>query len=276
MKSGRGSALLSSPKNEPVEVRGGAVQQPAGGVAVDIRGLRKSYNGVPVLRGVDLHIDAGEIMVIVGGSGEGKSVLLRHIAGLETPEAGSIHLDSMDLRDYLALPPGEKPFRLSMVFQSAALLNSMTVAENVSLRLREYHTRPPSEIVRIVATCLAQVDMSGTEHKLPGDLSGGMRKRVAIARALAVEPQIILYDEPTADLDPILTEQIGELVKRIQETRGTTQVIVAHNLQLATHIGTHIAVLHDGVIVDYVPAKELSRSPNAHTQEFIRAANLNL
>jgi len=248
----------------------------AGGVSIDIRGLRKSYNGVAVLQGVDLHIDAGEIMVIVGGSGEGKSVLLRHIAGLEQPDAGAVRFNGMGLRDYLRLPPGEKPFRLSMVYQSAALLNSLTVAENVSLRLKEYRTHSDREIERIVATCLQQVDLSGTEHKLPGDLSGGMRKRAAIARALAVEPQVILYDEPTADLDPILTEQIGELVKRIQETRGTTQVIVAHNLQLATHIGTHIAVLHGGVIVDYQPARELSRSHHPHTQEFIRAANLHL
>jgi len=248
----------------------------AKGLSIDIRGLWKSYNGVPVLKGVDLHVGAGEIVVIIGGSGEGKSVLLRHIAGLEAPDAGAIRLNGMDLHAYLALPPGEKPFRLSMVFQSAALLNSLTVAENVNLRLQEYHTQPAKQIARIVATCLEQVDMAGTEHKLPADLSGGMRKRVAIARALAVEPQIILYDEPTADLDPILTEQIGELVKRIQETRGTTQVIVAHNLQLATHIGTHIAVLHDGRIVDYQPAGEFSHSPNTHTQEFIRAAKLNL
>ena len=244
------------------------------GVSIDIRGLRKSYLGVPVLRGVDLHVAAGEIMVIVGGSGEGKSVLLRHIAGLEKPDAGSIRLNGMDLQEYLRLPPGEKPFRLSMIFQSSALLNSLTVAENVSLRLKEHRTHPAREIQRVVTTCLAQVDLAGTENKMPSDLSGGMRKRVAIARALAVEPQIILYDEPTADLDPILTEQIGQLVKRIQETRGTTQVIVAHNLALAGRIGTHIAVLHEGRIVDFQVASALNRSDNPHTQEFIRAANL--
>ena len=244
------------------------------GVSIDVRGLCKSFGDVPVLRGIDLHIEAGEIMVIVGGSGEGKSVLLRHIAGLETPDAGDIHLNGTDLKDYLRLRPGEKPFRLSMVFQSSALLNSLTVFENVSLRLREHRTHKEREIKEIVARCLEQVDLAGTEQKMPSDLSGGMRKRVAIARALAVEPQIILYDEPTADLDPILTEQIGQLVKRIQETRGTTQVIVAHNLALAGRIGTHIAVLHKGQIVDYQPANALSRSANPHTQAFIQAANL--
>ena len=246
----------------------------AQGVNIEVQGLRKSYNGMAVLRGVELRVEPGEIMVIVGGSGEGKSVLLRHIAGLERPDAGTIHLNGIDLQAYLRLPPENKPFRLSMVFQGSALLNSLSVAENVSLRLKEYRTHSDREIERIVATCLEQVELAGTQHKMPSDLSGGMRKRVAIARALAVEPQIILYDEPTADLDPILTEQIGQLIKQIQETLGTTQVVVAHNLALAGRIGTHIAVLHDGRIVDYQPARELASSSNAHTQAFIRATEL--
>lgn len=244
------------------------------GVAIAIGGLHKSFNSHRVLQGVDLRIEAGEIMVIVGGSGEGKSVLLRHIAGLEVADAGTIALNSTDLQEYLAMPPEAKPFRLSMVFQSSALLNSLSVAENVSLRLKEHRTHKAQEIERIVATCLEQVDLAGTEHLLPGELSGGMRKRVAIARALAVEPQVILYDEPTADLDPILTVQIGELVKRIQDTRGATQVIVAHDLLLATEIATHIAVLHEGRIVDYQTADAFVHSDNPFTQEFLRAANL--
>jgi phospholipid/cholesterol/gamma-HCH transport system ATP-binding protein len=244
------------------------------GVSIEITGLRKSYNGTAVLQSVDLHIEAGEIIVIIGGSGEGKSVLLRHIAGLEMPDAGAIHLNGLDLQQYLHTPPEEKPFRLSMVFQGSALLNSLTVAENVSLRLREHRTHSEKDIERIVASCLEQVELAGTQPKLPSELSGGMRKRAAIARALAVEPQVILYDEPTADLDPILTTQIGALIKRIQETRGTTQVVVAHDLALAVEIGTHIAVLHDGRIVDHQPARALSHSDNPHTQEFLRAAHL--
>ena len=246
------------------------------GVRIDIEGLRKTFNGVPVLRCVDLHIEAGEVMVIVGGSGEGKSVLLRHIAGLERPDAGGIRLNGMDLHDYVRQPRDAKPFRFSMVFQGSALLNSLTVGENVSLRLREHRSHSETEIRRIVAACLEAVELAGTEERLPSELSGGMRKRVAIARALAIEPQIILYDEPTADLDPILTAQIGALIKRIQDTRGATQVVVAHNLALAGEIGTHIAVLHDGRIVDYQPAQSFSRSANAYTQEFIRAADLKL
>jgi phospholipid/cholesterol/gamma-HCH transport system ATP-binding protein len=246
------------------------------GVAIEIEGLHKTFGGHPVLRGVDLHIEPGEIMVIVGGSGEGKSVLLRHIAGLETPDAGAIRLNDIDLQQYLRLPPEQKPFRLSMVFQSSALLNSLTVADNVGLRLREHRTQSQQEIERIVATCLAQVDLAGTEHLLPGELSGGMRKRAAIARALSVEPQLILYDEPTADLDPILTVQIGQLVQRIQRTSGATQVVVAHDIALATEIGTHIAVLRGGRIIDYQPADAFGRSPNPFTQEFLRAAQLRI
>jgi phospholipid/cholesterol/gamma-HCH transport system ATP-binding protein len=244
------------------------------GVAIDITGLHKAFNGHLVLRGVDLRIEPGEIMVIVGGSGEGKSVLLRHIAGLETADAGSIRLNDTELQAYLQIPPEEKPFRLSMVFQGSALLNSLSVAENVSLRLKEHHTHSRQEAERIVATCLEQVDLAGSEAQLPSELSGGMRKRVAIARALAVEPQVILYDEPTADLDPILTVQIGQLVKRIRDARGATQVIVAHDLVLATEIGTHIAVLRDGHIVDYQTADAFSHSENPYTQEFLRAAKL--
>jgi phospholipid/cholesterol/gamma-HCH transport system ATP-binding protein len=246
------------------------------GVSIEVSGLRKTYDGTAVLKGVDLQVEPGEIMLIVGGSGEGKSVLLRHIAGLETPDAGTIRFNDMDLHAYFSLPPEQKPFRLSMVFQSSALLNSLTVAENVSLRSREHDTRSEAEIRRIVSDCLEQVELTGTEDKMPSDLSGGMRKRVAIARALAVEPQIILYDEPTADLDPILTQQIGQLIKRIQEARGTTQIIVAHDLPLAAAIGTHIAVLRGGRIVDYQPAQALGRSDNPYTQEFIRATKLNL
>ncbi len=244
------------------------------GVRVDIEGLRKSFNGIAVLRGVDLQIAAGETLVIVGGSGEGKSVLLRHIAGLEVPDAGSIRLNGTDLEDYLAMPPEEKPFRLSMVFQGSALLNSMTVAQNVALRLLEHGKHPRAEVARIVETCLEQVGLKGAQDKLPADLSGGMRKRVAIARALAVEPQLILYDEPTADLDPMLTLQIGELIAEIGRVRDATQIVVTHNLALAVKIGNRIGVLRRGELVDLVPAHALKQSRHPFTQEFVKAASL--
>lgn len=246
------------------------------GVAVEISGLVKRYGKVEVLRGIDLAVAPGETMVIVGGSGQGKSVLLRLVAGLETPDAGEVRVGRMPLSDYLRIEPDRKPFHVAMVFQGAALLNSLTVGENVSLRLREHRMLAPEQIAARVREVLAQVELQGTENKLPGELSGGMRKRAAIARALAVEPELILYDEPTADLDPILTEQIGALMKRVQLRRGNTQIVVTHNLALAQAIADRIALLHAGRIVECLPPEQLAHSTNPLTREFLRAANVRL
>lgn len=244
------------------------------GVAVELAGVRKSYDGHPVLRGVDVSVAPGELLAILGQSGTGKSVLLRQIIGLERPDGGRIAVGGYELSRYLALPPEQKPFRIAMVFQGAALLASLTVAENVALRLREHGHRAPAEIARIVRRVLEQVEMAGTENKYPSELSGGMRKRVAIARALSVDPELILYDEPTADLDPILTEQIGELIRRIRTDRGNTQMIVTHNLPLARAIADEIAVLADGQIVECSTPAELGRSRHPLVREFLRAASL--
>jgi phospholipid/cholesterol/gamma-HCH transport system ATP-binding protein len=244
------------------------------GVTVELTGVRKSYNGHAVLAGVDLRIAAGELVAIVGQSGTGKSVLLRQIAGLEHPDAGRIVVGGLELGRYLAMPPDEKPFRISMVFQSAALLASLTVAENVALRLHERGQGSAAEVAAVTRATLAQVELVGTEDKLPAELSGGMRKRVAIARALAVDPELILYDEPTADLDPILTEQIGRLITRVRSQRGNTQMLVTHNLPLARLIADRIAVLAEGRIVESVTPAELPASRHPLTREFLRASTL--
>ena len=248
--------------------------RPSHGIPVELSGVRKAYGDHVVLRGVDLRVEPGELVAIVGQSGTGKSVLLRLIIGLERPDAGRIRVGGMELERYLALPPDEKPFRMAMVFQNAALLASLTVAENVGLRLREHGGHTSQEIAEITRHSLEQVDLAGTEDKLPSELSGGMRKRVAIARALAVDPELILYDEPTADLDPILTEEIGGLIRRIRDRRGTTQIIVTHNLPLAGRIADHIAVLDAGRIAEYVTPRELAASRHPLTREFLRAAAL--
>jgi phospholipid/cholesterol/gamma-HCH transport system ATP-binding protein len=253
-----------------------AARQPRRGVGVELSGVRKRYGSQAVLRGVDLTVEPGELLAIVGQSGTGKSVLLRHIVGLEPVEAGRIVVGGIELPRYLASPPEQKSFRVAMVFQNAALLASLTVAENVALRLREHDQRPEREIEEIVRRVLEQVDLAGTEEKLPSELSGGMRKRVAIARALAVDPELILYDEPTADLDPILTEQIGELIKRIKTTRGSTQMIVTHNLPLAAAIADRIAVLAEGRIAESVPPAKLRESQHPLTREFLRASSLQI
>ncbi len=246
------------------------------GVAIELAGVRRRYDGVAVLRGVDLDVRAGELMAVVGQSGEGKSVLLRHIIGLERADAGRIVVGGLPLDRYLALPPGEKPFRIAMVFQNAALLASLTVAENVALRLREHQRLSSGEIDAAVRRVLEQVEMAGTESKLPSELSGGMRKRVAIARALAIDPELVLYDEPTADLDPILTEQIGRLICRIREIRGNTQIVVTHNLPLARAIADRIAVLNEGRIIECSTPAELAASAQPLTREFLRASTIGL
>ena len=243
------------------------------GVAVELAGVRKSYGDHAVLAGVDLRVEPGKLVAILGQSGTGKSVLLRQIVGLEPPDAGRIAVGGMELERYLALPPEEKPFLMAMVFQNAALLASLTVAENVSLRLRE-RGRDARQIAEITRRALEQVDLAGTEEKLPSELSGGMRKRVAIARALAVDPELILYDEPTADLDPLLTEEIGRLIARICKLRGATQIIVTHNLPLARSVASRIAVLDRGRIAEYSTPEELVRSDHPLTREFLRASLL--
>ena len=244
------------------------------GIGVELTGLRKIYNGQAVLRGVDLVVEAGELLAIVGQSGTGKSVLLRQIIGLEHPDAGRITVGGIELARYRATPPEEKPFRVAMVFQNAALLASLTVAENVGLRLRERGHQNAAEIAAITRRVLEQVELAGTETKLPSELSGGMRKRVAIARALAIDPELILYDEPTADLDPILTEQIGQLIARIRSARGTTQIVVTHNLPLARAIADRIAVLAEGRIAECVTPAELPHARHPLTREFLRASAL--
>jgi phospholipid/cholesterol/gamma-HCH transport system ATP-binding protein len=246
----------------------------AGGVAVELAGVRKAYGNYAVLRGIDLTVAAGELLAILGQSGTGKSVLLRQIIGLERPDAGGIVVGGQPLERYLAIPPEEKPFRIAMVFQNAALLASLTVAENVSLRLRERRRHSPAEITAITRQALEAVELAGAEDKLPSDLSGGMRKRASIARALAIEPELILYDEPTADLDPILTEQMGQLIARIRATRGTTQIIVTHNLPLARAIADRIAVLDQGRIAESIAPADLGASRHPLTREFLRASAL--
>jgi phospholipid/cholesterol/gamma-HCH transport system ATP-binding protein len=242
------------------------------GVAVELSGVRKSYDSGPVLRGVDLTVRAGELLAIVGQSGQGKSVLLRLIIGLERPDAGRILVGGIPVERYTAMTADEKPFRIAMVFQSSALLASLNVADNVALRLREHPGHGTADIGATVRRALEQVELAGSEEKLPGELSGGMRKRVAIARALAVDPELILYDEPTADLDPILTEQIGALIARIRTNRGQTQLIVTHNLPLARAIADRIAVLDQGCIVECSTPDELAASRHPLTREFLRAA----
>jgi phospholipid/cholesterol/gamma-HCH transport system ATP-binding protein len=175
------------------------------GVRLQVRGLRKGYNGHEVLKGVDFEVNPGEIFVIMGPSGCGKSVLLRQLIGLETPDQGEILVEGQPIQS----PEVTTRYRVAMVFQSGALLTSLTVGENVGFYLTQHHLKSPDEIAKIVSRDLESVGLKGAENEMPGTLSGGMVKRVAIARALAVEPQLIFYDEPTSGLDPISSVEIA-------------------------------------------------------------------
>jgi phospholipid/cholesterol/gamma-HCH transport system ATP-binding protein len=243
------------------------------GTAVALRGVTKRYGDTPVLAGVDLEVAPGELVAILGQSGQGKSVLLRLVAGLEEPSGGRVLVAGLDVAAYRALPAARKPFRLAMVFQNAALLGSLTVAENVGLRLREHGT-DAATTRDVTADVLARVDLAGAAEKRPAALSGGMRKRAAIARALAVAPHLILYDEPTADLDPILTEQIATLIRRIRDERGATQIVVTHHVPLACAVADRIAVLDGGRIVDHGPLAAILASRNPVTRAFVRASTI--
>src|SRR4051794_6259683 len=166
------------------------------GIPVEVRGLRKSFAGTPVLKGINIQVQAGEIYVVMGPSGSGKSVLLKHIVGLESPDEGQIYICD----DLVGTDQVMDKYRIGMVFQSGALLNSLTVGENVGLYLAEHRLKPPEEIAQIVKNKLELVGLERVEDKYPSELSGGMKKRVAIARALVIEPQLLLYDEPTSEL----------------------------------------------------------------------------
>src|SRR5712672_338379 len=237
------------------------------GVSVQVRGIRKNFGSQEVLKGVDLEVRPGEVFVIMGPSGSGKSVLLRHIIGLETPDAGEILIEGKPIQG----PEVMNKYRLAMVFQSGALLNSLTVGENVGLYLSERRLKPPEEIDRIVREKLEVVDLQGTEDKMPSELSGGMKKRVAIARALVIEPQLILYDEPTSELDPLSAVVIGEEILHLKERVGVTSLIVSHDRDLAFGVSDRIAVINEGRILAIGTPDEVKRKPDPLIQKFLHA-----
>jgi phospholipid/cholesterol/gamma-HCH transport system ATP-binding protein len=237
------------------------------GVGLSVRGLRKSYNGIEVLKGIDFEVNAGEIFVIMGPSGSGKSVLLRQLIGLEEPDTGEVFIEGQPIQS----PDISSRYRVAMVFQSGALLTSMTVAENVGFYLTEHQLKSPDEIAKIVAKDLDQVGLRGTENKMPDELSGGMRKRVAIARALAVEPQLIFYDEPTSELDPVSAVSIAEEIVKLNERIHATTLVVSHDRDLAFGIAHRIAVLEDGQIVAIGTPDEIRHNPDPRVQQFLNA-----
>lgn len=238
------------------------------GIGVQVRGLRKSFNRHEVLKGVDFEVKPGEIFVLMGPSGSGKSVLLKHVIGLEQPDEGEILLEGKPIQSSNVLDE----YRLAMVFQSGALLNSLTVGENVGLYLTEHRLKPSEEIDRIVADTLEVLGLKGTEEKMPSELSGGMKKRVAIARALVIEPQLILYDEPTSELDPLSSVVIAEEIVKLNERIRVTSLVVSHDRDLAFGVAHRIAVINDGTILAIGTPEEIKRCQNPLVRDFLNAS----
>lgn len=237
------------------------------GVSVVVRGLRKKFNHQEVLQGVDFEVRSGEIFVIMGPSGSGKSVLLKHLIGLTTPDAGEILING----EQIGAPETAAKYRMALVFQSGALLNSLTVGENVGLYLAEHQLLPPAEIEKVVLEKLSDVGLADAVHKMPNELSGGMKKRAAIARALVIEPQLILYDEPTSELDPLSSVVIGDEILELQRRTHVTSLIVSHDRNLAFGVADRIAVMMNGKIVTIGTPAEVQAFPDPLVQQFLHA-----
>jgi phospholipid/cholesterol/gamma-HCH transport system ATP-binding protein len=238
-------------------------------LAIELRGLEKSFRDKAVLRGVELAIREGETFTILGGSGSGKSVCLKHMIGLIKPDAGRVIVFGRDITPLAEDELVEVRQALSMVFQSAALFDSLSVYENVAYPLREHRDWPEPQIAQRVARCLEAVGLPGCEALLPAELSGGMRKRVGVARAIALEPRAILYDEPTTGLDPANQKRIGQLILDLQRSLRITSVIVTHELELCFAISNRVALLKDGRIAACGTADQIRRSERPEVVAFL-------
>ena len=238
------------------------------GVGINIVGLNKSFNGNPVLKDINLEIFPGETFSIIGPSGTGKSVLLKHIVKLLKPDSGQILIDGKDIFD--SAPETEKnSYRYSMVFQTSALFNSLTVGENVGLWLRENRVCTESRIRRIIRDKLRLVGLGGKEGLMPSELSGGMKKRVAIARSLAMNPDLILYDEPTAELDPVTSDELARVILNLKKQVNLTTIIVSHDLNFALYLSDRVAMMNDKGIVEVGTPNEIKASENPAIRKFI-------
>jgi len=240
---------------------------------IRIRGLAKRLGRKQVLLDLDLDIPTGVTMVIMGRSGSGKSVLLKHIIGLMRPDAGSIEVDGRPTTGLAEGDLNEVRKRFGMLFQSAALFDSLTVGENVALPLREHTTLSRDEIRQRVAERLEWVGLQGVEEMKPASLSGGMRKRVGLARAIAMDPAYILYDEPTTRIDPLMSDVMNRLIRSLQARIGVTSVVVTHDLHSAWHVGDQLALLHDGKVVFTGTPDEARDTVDPLVRQFIEGSS---
>jgi phospholipid/cholesterol/gamma-HCH transport system ATP-binding protein len=236
---------------------------------IEIRDLKKQFGTQKVLDGVNLRIEKGESVVIIGRSGGGKSVLLKHIIGLIPADAGDVLIEGQNIRGMNERQLLRVRSKFGMLFQSAALFDSMTVAENVGFAFRHQRELSENEVAKRVFEALEMVDLPGTENKKPSELSGGMRKRVGLARAIVYQPEIVLYDEPTTGLDPIVADSIDQLIVRVRDRLKVTTVAVTHDMRSAKQIGHRILMLHQGKIYAAGTPDEIFNSTDPIVHRFI-------
>ena len=241
---------------------------------VEFKDVFKAYGTKQVLRGADLKVYRGEVLVILGGSGSGKSVTLRHMLGLEAPDSGRVIVEDEDITDL----PEEELYRVrkkfGMLFQSGALFDSMTVFENVAFPLREHADMNEEELSRVVREKLELVNLPNTENLMPVDLSGGMRKRVGLARSIVLDPKMILYDEPTTGLDPVTSQKINEMIVDLQSKLNVTSVVVTHDIQSAFSVGDRAAFLNKGVFEWVGTMEEARDTDHPMLREFFKASSV--
>ena len=236
---------------------------------IEARDLNKSFGSNPVLQGVNLSIEKGESVVIIGRSGGGKSILLKHLIGLLKPDAGQVLIEGENI-----VPMNERQLlrvrhKFGMLFQGAALFDSLNVAENVAFAFRRDRSLPEEQVARKVAEVLELVDLPGTQQKKPSELSGGMRKRVGLARAIIYQPQIVLYDEPTTGLDPVVSDSIDQLILRVRDRLDVTTVVVTHDMRSARRLGQRIMMLHERRIYATGTPDEIFGSQDPIVRRFI-------
>ena len=236
---------------------------------IEIINLKKSFNGKKVLDGVNLTIETGRITVIIGRSGEGKSVLIKHIIGLLKTDEGVIKVDGQEITSMSEKEFMEVQKKFGMLFQGAALFDSMTVGENVAFPLREHTDLDDETIRKIVREKLKRVGLVGVEDMMPAELSGGMKKRVGLARAIVMDPEIVLFDEPTTGLDPVMADSIATLMLETQRDLKTTYVVITHDIDLTYKIAHKVAMLHQGRIIAEGTVEEIKQNPNAVLRQFL-------
>jgi phospholipid/cholesterol/gamma-HCH transport system ATP-binding protein len=236
---------------------------------IEIVDLHKSFGKKQVLTGVNLTVEKGESMVVIGGSGSGKSVLVKHIIGILEPDAGTIRIEGVDITTLHENALYEIRKKFGMLFQMAALFDSMTVWENVGFSLLRSKKMTPKEVKAIASEKLRLVGLVGVEEVMPSELSGGMKKRVGLARAIAHEPEILLYDEPTTGLDPIMADAINDLIIEMKQRLKVTSIAITHDMNSAYKIADRIAMLYEGKIVETGTPEEIKNTQNALVRQFI-------